>query len=134
MPSRPDVADLTDLQLAILGALWARKELTIAAIHALVAGQTDVAQKTIATLLTRLERRGLVAHRLNGREGLYRPLVRRRDVLLARASGMLSAFFAPEDVTAGSAAVRKGDVRTGDAERLLELLRRAERDVKGRAK
>jgi predicted transcriptional regulator len=129
-PRRPDpreLAELTDLHLLILGALWAGGESSIAAVHAAVRHRADVAPKTIATLLGRLEQRGLVARRLVGREGVYRALVRRRDVVMSRVGGMLASLFAAEE-GAGAAALGDG-ARPGDAERLRELLRRAERDL-----
>jgi hypothetical protein len=42
-------------------------------------------------------------------------------------------MFAAEDEAVGSAAVRKKHAHPGDREKLLELLNRAERDVKGGA-
>lgn len=126
-----DLADLTDLQLLILGALWTSGEGTIADIRAGVRHRSDASTKTIATLLARLEQRGLVTHQLVGREGVYRALVGRREVLLARMGGMLGSFFGAEDAMAGAgaAAVTADEVHQGDAERLRTLLRRAERDI-----
>ena len=137
MPNAPrpdprELAELTDLHLLILGALWTGGESSIAAVHAAVRHRADVTPKTIATLLGRLEQRGLVTHRIVGREGVYRALVRRRDVLVARMGGMLGALFAAEDAPAsGAAALARRDARAGDAARLRELLRRAERDIDG---
>jgi BlaI family transcriptional regulator, penicillinase repressor len=123
-----DLADLTDLHLLILGALWTSREATIAEIHAAIRHRTDAAPKTIATLLGRLEQRGIVTHRIVGREGVYQALVGKRDVLVARMGGMLGSLFAAEERAVGAAAV--GDeVRDGDAERLRALLRRAEQTV-----
>lgn len=124
-----DLRDLTDLHLQILSALWARKEATIAQIYAAISPRADVTPKTIATLLGRLARRKLVGRRTVGREGVYRALVTRREVLLSRVGGILASVFAAEE-SVGSAAVRSRDVRAGDSKRLIELLQRAERDVR----
>ena len=124
-----DLRDVTDLHLQILSALWARKEATIAQIYAAIGPRADVTPKTIATLLGRLVRRKLVARRKDGREGVYRALVTRREVLLSRVGGVLASVFAADEAV-GSAAVRSRDVRAGDSKRLIELLQRAERDVK----
>jgi predicted transcriptional regulator len=126
-----DLSDLTDLHLLILGALWAAGDATIAQIHASVGDKHEVSAKTIATLLGRLEKRGLVSHVTAGREGVYRAMVSRREVLMARVGGVLASVFAAEDDAIGAAAVRKKHIRDGDREQLLELLKRAERDVKG---
>ena len=127
---RRDLTDLTDLHLLILGALWTAGEATIARIHTTIGERHDVSQKTIGTLLGRLEKRNLVSHATVGREGVYRPLVTRREVLVSRVGGALASVFAAEDGAVGSAAVRKKHVRADDRDKLLELLKRAERDVK----
>jgi BlaI family transcriptional regulator, penicillinase repressor len=121
------LTDLTDLHLAILSALWRRGEATIAELHEGMASRTGASPKTIATLLSRLEKRGLVTSRRTGRESVYRARVTRKQVLLARVSGMLGAIF-PDD-TGAAAAVSKRDTKRGDAERLRALLRKAQRDL-----
>jgi predicted transcriptional regulator len=128
-----DLADLTDLHVLILGALWAQGTATIAEVHAAIRHRTDATTKTIATLLGRLEQRGLETHQIVGREGVYRALIGRREVLVARMGGMLASFFGAEDAAVGGGARVVGDeVREGDAARLRDLLRRAEQAVEER--
>lgn len=128
-----DLTDLTDLHLLILGALWSSGASTIAQIHSAVGEKHNVSAKTIATLLGRLEKRELVSHVTAGREGVYRPQVSRREVLVSRVGSTLASVFAAEDEAVGTAAVRKKHTHADDREILLELLKRAERDVKGRS-
>jgi predicted transcriptional regulator len=127
-----DLSDLTDLHLLILGALWSSGESSIAGIHSAIAERHGITTKTIATLLGRLEKRKLVSHRMEGREGVYRALVTRREVLVARIGGALASVFAAEQGTAGVAALSKKHTHAGDEAELLDLLKRAEQDVKGR--
>ncbi len=127
---RPDLSDLTDLHLMILGALWTLGKGTIAEVHAAIGGDQEVTSKTIATLLGRLEKRGVVTRETVGREGVYRANVTRRAVLVARIGGALAAVFAAEESVAGAAAVSRTHAREGDDEKLRALLRRAEKDLK----
>ena len=127
---RPDISDLTDLHLLILGALWSLGKGTIAEIHAVIATEQDVSTKTIGTLLGRLEKRGVVSRETVGREGMYRPNVTRRTVLVARIGGALSAVFAAEEAATGATAVTRKHTREGDDEKLRALLRRAEKDLR----
>jgi BlaI family transcriptional regulator, penicillinase repressor len=131
MPRTPDVSDLTDLHLLILGAIWARDECSIADVHEAI-GSRGVSTKTIATILSRLEKRKLVSHRMKGREGIYRALVTRKEVLVSRVGGVLESLFAAEEGVTGAAALNRKDVRDGDSKRLVELLRKAEQDVRGK--
>ena len=126
---RPDLTDLTDHHLLILGALWTLGKGTIAEIHAAIRADHDITTKTIGTLLGRLEKRGVVSRETAGREGVYRPNVTRRAVLVSRIGGALSAVFAAEEEV-GSAAVSRKHVRAGDDEKLRALLKRAEKDLR----
>jgi predicted transcriptional regulator len=73
-----DVREITDLQLMILDSLWRRREATVRDVHGDIAKRARASRKTVATLLARLESKGMVRHRLDGREGLYRATVTRR--------------------------------------------------------
>jgi BlaI family transcriptional regulator, penicillinase repressor len=125
-----DPRELTDLQLAILGVLWAEGDATVSDIHRAMDRGGRVTQKTVATVLSRLEQRGVVRRRMSGRQGVYTALIRRRAVLIRRMTGMLGAIF---DVGSGAPAPRAVDrrgVEPGDAARLRALLRKAERDLR----
>src|SRR3954470_11770670 len=87
--SMPDYGDLTDLQLMIMSVLWSEREATIGTIHDRLNAQTPVARKTIAMILSRLEQRRLVSHRMDGREGMYKARVAKRSVLRSRMASLL---------------------------------------------
>ena len=71
--SRP--RQLSDLQLAILRILWAEDEATVARVQAALSEERDLALTTVATLLSRLEGRGVVTRRTEGRQFVYRAAV-----------------------------------------------------------
>jgi BlaI family penicillinase repressor len=62
---------LGDLQVAILRVLWKEGEATVARVTEALPGKRR-APTTIATMLTKMERRRLVAHRVDGRQFVYR--------------------------------------------------------------
>lgn len=125
----PDLGDLTDLQLMILSVLWSNPESTIGVIHDHLSRRAPVTRKTIATILGRMEQRGLVAHRMDGRESVYRARVQKRSVLRARMASLLGAVFLGQPKLIGTAALNPADVRAGDVEKLVSLMRHLERDV-----
>ena len=129
--SMPDLSELTDLQLTLLGVLWDRRDATVGEIHDRLPAEAEVSRKTVATLLSRLERRGLVRHRVEGRENVYQAAVPRQRVLLSRVSSLLGALFHADPRAAGVAALDASEVRAGDVERVRALLRRLEQDVAG---
>jgi BlaI family penicillinase repressor len=128
-----DYHELTNLHLAILGVLWERRDATVADIHHLLGRRMAVSRKTVATLLSRLEQRGLVRHRTGGNESVFTATVRRRTVLISRMAAMLGAMFESSEQPAVPHAVDRQDVRPGDVARLRLLLRKAERDLRRRS-
>ena len=84
---------LGTLQLKILKTLWAEGETTIAEIHALLGRRTRLAYVTIATVLRRMEIRGLVTHRTEGRTFVYRAKVAENAVTRNLASELLDRLY-----------------------------------------
>ena len=66
---------LGDLQHAIMGVLWERGEATTAEVHEALREERGLAPTTIATMLRKMEDKGVVAHRAFGRQFVYRPTV-----------------------------------------------------------
>ena len=57
---------LGDLQHAIMGVLWERGEATTAEVHEALREERGLAPTTIATMLRKMEDKGVVAHRAAG--------------------------------------------------------------------
>jgi predicted transcriptional regulator len=75
---------LTDLQQAILDVIWTRRAATADEVRAALAARYPLKDSSIRTLLRRLEARGLLTHRVQGKVFVYRAPVARRS-LAARA-------------------------------------------------
>ena len=88
---------LSDLQLALLRILWDRGEATAAQVHAQVCeSDRELAPTTVATVLSRLEKRGLVKHRTRGRQYVYRAAVAEQDVRRSMLRRVTDFFFGGE--------------------------------------
>lgn len=86
---------LSDLQLALLRILWDRGEATAAEVHeGLRDLERALAPTTVATLLTRLEKRGLVHHEMRGRAYVYRASVPEHEVRRSMLAKLTDHFFA----------------------------------------
>ena len=70
---------LTALQLAVMQVLWSRDEASVTYVQRAMTGRR-LALTTVATLLVRLEQRGLVSHRAEGRQYIYRSRVSPAEV------------------------------------------------------
>jgi len=84
---------LGDLQLRIMQVLWEQGDATVAAVHGALAGENDLAYTTIATMLRKMEARGLVRHRVDGRSFVYRAAVAAEAVSRGMAGHLLDKLF-----------------------------------------
>ena len=90
---------LGDLQLAIMRILWSRGQATVAEVHEALEPERGLALTTIATMLTKMEKKGVVSHRTDGRRFIYRPLVNEPQVRRSMVSDLTTQLFRG-DVTA----------------------------------
>ena len=66
---------LSGQQLAIMKVLWERGEATVADVQESLNLERPLAYSTVATVMSRMERKKLLTHRAQGRIFRYRPLV-----------------------------------------------------------
>lgn len=88
-----DTKGLTGLQLAILRVLWECGEASTQDVWAAVAAERDLAVTTVATLLSRLDRRGIVVRRKVGRQYVYRTTVTRAEVRRSKVREVTETLF-----------------------------------------
>ncbi|HKQ37844.1 MAG TPA: BlaI/MecI/CopY family transcriptional regulator [Verrucomicrobiae bacterium] len=81
-----------DLQLQILKILWERGEATVADVIEDLTG-VELAYTTVGTMLRKMDARGLVSHRPEGRSFVYRPKVKPQDVSHRMANHLVDRLF-----------------------------------------
>lgn len=84
---------LGDLQLAILRVLWMHGEATVSDVHSALLEARGLAPTTIATMLTKMEKRGLVSHRSEGRRYIYRSLLTEEQATESMVSDLTTRMF-----------------------------------------
>jgi predicted transcriptional regulator len=89
----PTIHRLGDLQLKIMKALWDCPDATVSQVHQTVSPDAGLAHSTIATMLRKMEARGLVKHRLLDRRFLYRALVREEVVARGMSEHFIEGLF-----------------------------------------
>lgn len=117
---------LTELQLAILAILWERGEATTGQVHEALGPERALALTTVATLLTRLEKKGVVTHRKDGRQHVYRPTVSRHEVRSSKVRELTKTLFDGDAAALVSHLVDPGTVTEDDLSRIRTLIREAE--------
>ena len=109
---------LSELQLRLMRVLWQRGEASTAEVAEALRGERDLAHTTVATVLTRLEKRGLLASRREGRALLYTPQVSEAEVQRSMVGSLLDRLFAGRTSALVSHLL---DARGVDAAELAEL-------------
>ena len=117
---------LTDLQLAILRAIWASGGATVPDVTAALRPDRGLAQSTVATVMTRLERRGVLRREGDPRDYVYRATVSEADVRAAMVRSLTSLLFDGQASALISHLVEASEVGADDLEYALDLLRDVE--------
>ena len=120
-----DVA-LSDLQIAVVRVLWLRGETSVADVAKVLADERGLKHTTVATLLTRLERRGVVAQRREGRQLMYRARVSESQVRRSMVGGLIGILFGGDSRELVAHLLRESEIEPGDLERLRKRLKKGQ--------
>ncbi len=115
---------LGELQHAIMSVLWQRGEATTAEVHEALHETRRLALTTIATMLRKMEEKGVVAHRANGRQFVYRPTVSEDQVRRSMVSELVGRLFQGDPRALVAHLVSENEI---DPEELDELRRKLHR-------
>ena len=122
----PERHQLTELQLAILRVVWDKGEATVQDIWEALHPERGLAQTTIATMLSRLERRGVVTRRAQARQYHYRAAVTEPEVQHSMVGELTERLF-DGDVTALVQHLLSGeDISPGDIAKIRDMIERAQ--------
>src|SRR5256886_17452012 len=120
---------LTELQLAIMRVIWDRSEATVQEIWEALHAERGLAQTTVATMLSRLERRGVVTRRAQARQYHYRAAVTEQEVQHSMVGELTERLF-DGDVTALVQHLLSGeDVSPGDIAKIRRMIGALETNV-----
>jgi BlaI family penicillinase repressor len=123
---------LGELQHAIMRVLWGRNEATVAEVHEALYDERGLAPTTIATMLRKMEQKGVVAHRVEGRQFVYRPAVSEDAVRSSMVGELLDRLFAGDPSALVSHLVADREIDHEEIERLRALLDGADNGKDGR--
>ena len=113
---------LGDLQLAIMRVLWARGEATVADVHEALEPERGLALTTIATMLAKMEKKGVVDHRADGRKFIYQPLVSEDQVTRSMVADLTSQLFRGDVMALVNHLLSEHDIDRRELNQLRELI------------
>ena len=121
--------NLGDLQLAILRALWNRGEAPVSEVHDALSDR-GLALTTIATMLRKMEEKGLVSHRGHGRQFLYRAEVDPDLVQRNLVGDLVARLFDGDPLALVNHLLREGEIELSELDDLRKQVADAERNQK----
>lgn len=120
---------LSELQHAIMRVLWEDGEATVSQVHTRLQPDRGLAPTTVATLLTRMEKKGLVDHRTEGRQFVYRPLVSEQEVQRSLVSDLASRVFEGDLAAVVNQLLDTRDVSSNELARVRALIEAKEKEL-----
>jgi predicted transcriptional regulator len=118
--------NLGDLQLAILRTLWDLGEAPVSAVHEALADR-QLALTTIATMLRKMEEKGLVSHTELGRQFVYRAKVAPEQVQKNLVGDLVTKLFDGDPLALVNHLLRAGEIELGELDDLRRQVADAEK-------
>ena len=120
---------LSELQIAVMRVLWRQGETSVTDVAASLADERGLKYTTVATLLTRLEKRDVVAQRREGRQLIYRALASEPQVRRSMVADLIGSLFGGDAHELIAHLVSESEIAPGD---LLRARKRLAKDTRRR--
>ncbi len=122
-----DPSPLTTAQREIMEIVWARGEATVTEVRDALAKHRSVARNTVLTMIVRLEERGWLKHREQGRTFIYSAARPKSASLGAKVSQMVDRMFggSPEDLM--TALIEYRGLSSEESERIRTMIEESEK-------
>jgi len=118
---------LSGRQLAIMRVLWDRGEATVAEVQKSLDLERPLAYSTVATVISRMEQKGFVTHRAEGRVFYYRPAVSQDGMGESMVGELVERIFGGSPSELVSHLLESDQVDSDELGRIKQLVRQHER-------
>ncbi|MFN0243597.1 MAG: BlaI/MecI/CopY family transcriptional regulator [Planctomycetota bacterium] len=125
---------LGELQYAIMRVLWLEGEATVARVQEALSEERGRALTTIATMLTKMEKKGVVAHRNVGRQFIYRPSISEKQVHRSMVAELTERLFQGDTLALVNHLLVEQDIDATELKRLKSLIEEQSSKEKRRGK
>lgn len=113
---------LSEPQLALMRVLWRKPDSSVNEVVEAMRLTRPLAHTTIATMLMRLEKRGLVSTTREGRQLIYRASYSESEIQKSMVSDLLSSVFMGNARALLSHLVDEQDIKQEDLEHIRQRL------------
>ncbi len=117
--------ELSDLQISMMRVLWREGEASAADVHRALLNDRDLAFTSVSTMLNRLEKKGLITHRKEGRQFIFRALVSEEKALQSDMEALMGRWFSGSAPVLVNHLLKKGDIGDDDLDRIKAMIAQA---------
>ena len=127
MPTKQsDLPDLSPAQREIMEIIWEQGEVTALEVRLALSQSRTVARNTVRTLLERMEDKGWLKHRTEGRTFLYAAARPRHDTVGQKVREIVETVCGGSPETLVAALLDYRGLRPGELKRIRQLLEDAQ--------
>lgn len=119
--------ELSDLQISMMRVLWREGEASAAQVHQALLPERELAFTSVSTMLNRLAKKGLITHRKEGRQFMFRALISEDDVLQSDMDALMGRWFSGSAPTLVSHLLTSGEMGEDDLDRIKNMIAGAEK-------
>ncbi len=124
--SESSMPPLTAAQREIMEIVWSCGEVTVSDVRQALASKRKLARNTVQTMLVRLEEKGWLKHRRDGRSFVYAANRPRRVSLGAKVVHMVDRFFEGSAANMVTALIEYQGLSPDEAQRIRHMIEEAE--------
>ena len=122
-------AVLSASEWQVMQQLWKRPH-TLMELVAVLEKDIGWSKSTVATMVRRMEEKGIISYTEQGRTKVFSPTLRREDVAARETNSLLRRAYNGSIGMLVNAMAQRNDLTKEDIEELYEILRKAEEDAK----
>jgi predicted transcriptional regulator len=119
---QPDLPELSPAQREIMEIVWERGEVTANEVRRVLSRTRSVARNTVRTLLERMEDKGWLNHRAEGRTFLYSAARPRQDAIRRKVREIVETVCGGSPETLVAALLDYRGLRPDELKRIRRLL------------
>jgi BlaI family penicillinase repressor len=120
--TKRQLPSLSASETEILRLLWDLKEATVQQVCDRLPSHRKIMYATVQTLLRRLEHKGYIGHRIEGKAHVFCPAVERDHVVKRSVNDFLERLFGGDPIPLVQHLARHGKLDAKDLERLKKLI------------
>jgi BlaI family penicillinase repressor len=116
---------ISPAETEILRIIWELGQATIQQIHEKLPARRKIVYKTVLTLVRRLERKGYVEHKRQGKAHVYSAVVKREDVVRRTVLDFVDRLFGGDAGPLVQFLAEEGHINADEFKRLKRIIDKA---------